>query len=113
MKKWNVTVTPEFGDDIRGIHSYISYTLLEPTIAKNVVDQILKAVGELSELPLHFPVYEKEPWQSRGLRKISVGNFMVFYLTNEETSAVIVLHVFYAGRNIEKCLDDLISANQS
>ena len=35
MKKWNVTVTPEFGDDIRGIHSYISNTLLEPTIAKN------------------------------------------------------------------------------
>lgn len=108
MKKWNVTVTPEFGDDIRGIHSYISNTLLEPTIAKNLVDRILKAVGELSELPLRYPVYEKKPWQTRGLRKMSIGNYVVFYLTNEETSTVIVLHVFYGGRNIEKCLDDLV-----
>ena len=108
MKKWNVTVTPEFGDDIRGIHSCISNTLLEPTIAKNLIDRLLKAVGELSELPLRYPVYEKDPWQTRGLRKMSIGNYVVFYLTNEETSTVIVLHVFYGGRNIEKCLDDLV-----
>lgn len=108
MKKWNVTVTPEFGDDIRNINSYISNTLLEPIVAKNLVDRILKAVGELSDLPLRYPVYEKEPWHSRGLRKLSVGNYLVFYLTSEETSTVIVLHVFYAGRNIEKCLDDLV-----
>lgn len=108
MKKWNVTVTPEFGDDLRGFHAYISNTLLEPVIAKNLVDRILKAIGKLTDLPLRYPVYEKEPWQSRGLRKMNVGNYVVFYLTNEETGTVIVLHVFYAGRNIEKCLEDLV-----
>ncbi len=105
MKKWNVTIAPEFADDLRGIHSYISNTKLEPVIAKNLVDRILKAIGELSELPLRYPIYEKEPWQSRGLRKMNVGNFIVFYLINEETSTVIVLHVFYGGRNIEACLE--------
>ncbi len=108
MKKWSITVTPEFGDDLRGIHAYISNTLLEPVIAKNLVDRILKAIGKLTDLPLRYPVYEKEPWQSRGLRKMSVGNYMVFYLTNEETGTVIVLHVFYAGRDIEKCLEVLV-----
>ena len=108
MKKWNVTVTPEFGDDLRGIHSYISNTLLEPAIAKKLIDRILKAVGGLAELPLRYSVYEKQPWQSRGLRKMSVGNYVVVYLTNEETGTVIVLHVFYAGRDIEKCLEDLV-----
>lgn len=107
MKKWNITVTPEFRDDVRNIYSYISNELLEPASAKNTADRILKAVSSLSELPMRYPLYEKEPWQSRGLRKISVGNYVVFYLTNEETSMVIVLHVFYAGRNIEKCLDDI------
>ena len=106
MKKWNVTVTPEFGDDLRNIHAYVSNTLLEPAIAKNLIDRILKAVGSLAELPLRYPVYEKEPWKSRGLRKLSVGNYVVFYLTSEEAESVIVLHVFYAGRNIEKCLED-------
>ena len=106
MTKWNVTVTPEFGDDIRNIHAYISNTLLEPAIAKNLIDRLLKSVGELSELPLRHPIYEKEPWQSRALRKMTVGNYVVFYLTREETRSVIVLHVFYAGRNIEKCLEE-------
>ena len=106
MKTWNIAVTPEFRDDIRNIHSYISNELLEPASAKNVTDRILKAVGSLSELSLRYPLYEKEPWYSRGLRKMSVGNYVVFYLINEESSTVIVLHVFYAGRNIEKCFDD-------
>ena len=106
MKKWNVTVAPEFGDDLRNIHSYIANTLLEPAIAKNLIDRILKAVGTLGELPLRYPLYEKEPWQSRGLRKMSVGNYVVFYLANEESGNVIVLHVFYADRNIEKCLEE-------
>ena len=106
MKKWNVTVAPEFGDDLRNIHSYIANTLLEPAIAKNLIDRILKAVSTLVELPLRYPLYEKEPWQSRGLRKMSVGNYVVFYLANEESGNVIVLHVFYAGRNIEKCLEE-------
>ena len=106
MKKWNVTVALEFGDDLRNIHSYIANTLLEPAIAKNLIDRILKAVGTLGELPLRYPLYEKEPWQSRGLRKMSVGNYVVFYLANEESGNVIVLHVFYADRNIEKCLEE-------
>ncbi len=108
MKKWTVTVTPEFGDDIRNIHSYISNTLLEPMIAKNLIDRVLRAVGELSEFPLRYPVYEKEPWKGRGLRKMPIGNYLVFYLASEDTHTVIVLHAFYAGRNIEKCLDGLV-----
>ena len=105
MKRWNITVTPEFRDDVRNIYSYIANELLEPASAKNVADRILKAVASLSELPLRYPLYEKEPWQRRGLRKLTVGNYIVFYLANEETGTVIVLHVFYAGRNIEKCLE--------
>ena len=105
MKRWNITVTPEFRDDVRNIYSYIANELLEPASAKNVADRILKAVASLSELPLRYPLYEKEPWQSRGLRKLTVGNYIVFYLANEETGTVIVLHVFYAGRNVEKCLE--------
>ena len=105
MKRWNIIVTPEFRDDVRNIYSYIANELLEPASAKNVADRILKAVASLSELPLRYPLYEKEPWQRRGLRKLTVGNYIVFYLANEETGTVIVLHVFYAGRNIEKCLE--------
>ncbi len=37
---------------------------------------------------------------------MTVGNYSVFYAANEESKNVIVLRVFYCGRNIEKCLND-------
>ncbi len=106
MTSWNVTVAPEFGEDLRNIYSYIATELFEPMIAKNLIDQILKSVKELSAFPLMHPLYEKEPWRRRGLRKMIVGNFFVFFTAQEETKTVIVLRAFYAGRNIEKCLSD-------
>ncbi len=105
MTAWNVTVAPEFGDDLRGIHSHIANVLLEPVAAKRVADRILKAVQELKHFPLRHPLYEKEPWHSRDLRKMPVGNYLVFYLADEKLFSVVVLRVFYAGRDIQKCLE--------
>ncbi len=108
MNAWNVTVAPEFGDDLRGIHSYIANVLLEPMTAKSVADRILKAVQELNHFPLRHPLYEKEPWHSRNLRKMPIGNYLVFYLANEKNFSVLVLRVFYAGRDIQKRLEKFL-----
>lgn len=106
MSKWNVTVAPEFGEDLRNIHSYIANELSEPAIAKRLIDRILNSVKKLSSFPLTHPLYEKKPWIQRGLRKMLIGNYSVFYLANEKAKTVIVLHIFYSGRDIEKCLSD-------
>lgn len=106
MSAWKVLIAPEFGADLREIHAYISGTLLEPATAKSLTDRILRAVQSLSDLPLRFPLYEKEPWRGRGLRKMQVGNYLVFYLTDEKTTTVMALHVLYAGRDIARCLDE-------
>jgi toxin ParE1/3/4 len=106
MTGWRITVSPEAREDIRGIHTYIASVLLSPEAAKSVIDRILKSIATLDNFPHRYALYEREPWHSRGLRKMSVGNYLVFYLTAEETNTVIVLRVFYAGRNIEKCLEE-------
>ena len=108
MNEWKLTVAPEFGDDLRNIHSYIASQLLEPETAKGLTDKILKSVSELSSFPLIYPIYDKEPWAQRGLRKMSVGNYLVFYLADEGATSVIVMRVFYAGRDIERCLNETL-----
>ena len=35
---------------------------------------------------------------------MKVGNYLVFYLIDEKSNTVVVLHVFYAGRNLDECL---------
>ncbi|MCL2751860.1 MAG: type II toxin-antitoxin system RelE/ParE family toxin [Firmicutes bacterium] len=100
MSEWKVLLTPEFQQEIRDIHSYIANTLLVPETALNQVRRIMDAVESLNNMPLRHSLYEKEPWRSRGLRKLPVDNFIVFYLPNQKTKDVVIFHVFYGGRNI-------------
>ena len=101
MSKYKVLLTPEFQQEIRDIHSYIAYTLLVPETAAKQVVRIMDIVKSLDEMPERYSLYEKEPWHSRGLRKVVIDNYVVFYYVNKKVNEVAVFHVFYGGRNIE------------
>ena len=101
MSKYKVLLTPEFQQEIRDIHSYIANTLLVPETAAKQVVRIMDVVKSLDEMPERNPLYEKEPWHSRGLRKVVIDNYVVFYYVNKKVDEVAVFHVFYGGRNIE------------
>lgn len=51
-----------------------------------------------------FPLVEKEPWHSRGFRKLFVDNYVIFYCANAQTSEVVLLHFFYSRRDIGNSL---------
>ena len=104
MSEWKILLTPEFQQEIKDIHSYIANILLVPETAVKQVGRIIDAVESLSSMPLKFPLYGKEPWRARGLRKLTIDNFLVFYLPNQDIKNVVIFHVFYGGRNIEDLL---------
>lgn len=104
MSTWNVILTPEFKQEFKNIFDYIANVLLAPETARKQANRILDSVEKLSDMPNKFCLVEKEPWRTRGLRKMLVDNFIVFYLPNHPTNEVVVFHVFYGGRN----LDDLL-----
>lgn len=104
MSKWKVVITPEAAIDIKNIYTYIADELHEKNTARELSKRIINEIEALSEMPKRFPLYDMEPWNSRGLRKMLVGNFLVFYFTNDSVNEVAVFHVFYAGRNIDEML---------
>ncbi len=106
MNDWEVILTPKFKMDVKNIYSYIANTLLNPISAINQVKRIITITKSLNEIPMRFPLYEKEPWHKRGLRKMPIDNFIFFYLIDEKTKKVIVLHIFYAGKNIDGIIID-------
>lgn len=106
MNGWRVLLSPQFQAEIRGIHSYIANTLLVPDTAAKQVRRIMDGVNSLSDMPMRCPLYEKQPWRSRGLRMLTIDNFVAFFLTNENAGEVAVLHIFYGGRDIENLLGD-------
>lgn len=105
--KFDIIYSDRALNDLRNIHRYIAVELLAPDAAKNVSNKIMDEIEALDEMPNRNPLYEKEPWHSRGLRKLVVGNFVAFYLPMEEQQQVLVITIMYGKRNIAKILNDL------
>ena len=105
MMKYNIVYTLEAEADLFSIHNYISIQLKVPSIAKRQVETLISSINKLNNLPLRHRLYPKEPWYSRGLRFFPVGNYLVFYIIEEESNTVTIIRIMYKKRNIDKQLD--------
>lgn len=102
--KWTINYTNAAEQDLRSIYEYIANTLCALDNAKNLTRQIMDEISSLDEMPNRYARYDKEPWKDRGLRFLSVKNYVIFYLPNEETKTVYIIRIMYGGRDIEKQL---------
>jgi plasmid stabilization system protein ParE len=58
------------------------------------------SISSLDEMPLKFREYEVEPWRSKGMHIMPVGNYVVLYTPNEDRQVVTINRVFYGGMDI-------------
>ena len=103
---YDVFYTAKARDDLEEIYEYIAFNLQEPVTAGKMYQNIITAIHTLENFPMRNALYENEPWRSRGLRKLPVKNFLVFYTVNEEKSAVNVIRIMYGARDLEKHLNE-------
>ncbi|MBR4910446.1 MAG: type II toxin-antitoxin system RelE/ParE family toxin [Clostridia bacterium] len=103
---YDVFYTAKARDDLEEIYEYIAFSLQEPVTAGKMYQNIIAAVHTLKTFPLRNALYENEPWRSRGLRKLPVKNFLVFYTVNEEKNAVRIIRIMYGARDLEKHLNE-------
>ena len=108
MSDWHVHLAKQAEDDLRDLYEHVAFDLLEPGVAKRLIQRIWKRVEKLNNLPQSFAPYPKEPWKSRGLRRVNSGKHAVFFIPDEETKTVIVIRVLYGGRDIEQILVDML-----
>ena len=105
MKKWDVQLSEPAEDDLDDIYRYIAETLLEPVVAWHQIERIRKAVFSLDVLPERGSLFPREPWQSRGVRRVFVDNYCILYEIQETTDTVNVIAIMYSKRNIEEVLN--------
>ncbi|MCD7854104.1 MAG: type II toxin-antitoxin system RelE/ParE family toxin [Clostridiales bacterium] len=77
---WNIKFSAQSREDLKAVYEYIAYNLLVPETAAIQIQRILKSIRGLYEMPMRYELYEYEPWHSRGLRFLSVDNYIVFYM---------------------------------
>lgn len=102
---FNVVVSIQAEEDLRGIFEYIAFELLSPENAEKQLERLEEQILSLDKMPEQFPRYGKEPWHSIGLHFVTVDNYIVFYLPDIEKQVVTIFRVMYSGRNIEKQLN--------
>ena len=79
MDSYEIIMTPDATEDLYGLRNYIADALLVPDIALSYVRIIREEISKLSEMPSRTCPVDEEPWHSRGIRKIIVKNFYVYY----------------------------------
>lgn len=92
---------------IQEIISYISKVLLVPETAAAWSDYLEKQIAGLHIMPARFPLVDKEPWRTKGIRRMPVKNFLVYYFIEENTKEVWITSVVYSKRNQLNALKDM------
>lgn len=103
--RYKITVLTSAKNELRRVYSYIANNLSNPTSAVKIYRQAIKEIHSLETMPLRYPLYDAEPWHSRGVRYFSVSSYLIFYSVNEETRTVTVHRVIYGGRDIASDLE--------
>ncbi len=109
---YEIRMTPQAQDDLRGIFEYIAFTLQSPRNAAGQLDRLEESIDSLEQMPERFRVYDKEPWRSRNLRIMPVDHYLVFYIPSREEETVTVIRVIYGGRDIDRQLESMVTKDR-
>lgn len=101
---YDVQISSQAEDDLRGIFEYIAFELKSPQNAVKQLSRLEKSINSLEHMPDRYKEYEREPWHNRGLRLMPVDHYIVFYIPNHETKAVTIVRVMYGGRDIDRLI---------
>lgn len=104
---FQVNISRQAEDDLRGIFEYIAYELQSVQNAVGQLGRLEKAIFSLDQMPQRYRAYEKEPWRSRGLRVMPVDNYLVFYIPYPDTLNVEIIRVMYGGRDVDTQLNKM------
>ena len=98
--RWIILYSARAKEDLESIYEYIAYDLYEPDTAADQVRAIMNSISNLDEMPMKYRQYDVEPWASKGMRIISVGNYVILYLQEENSNEVNIVRIMYGGRDI-------------
>ena len=104
VNNYTIKMTPKAAEDLDNIYQYISKELFATSSATNILERIEKGIMGLREFPFSCNYVADEYLRNKGYRKLLVGNYIVFYLIEEENDQVIIMRVLYGKQKYENLL---------
>lgn len=106
MSSFNILVTQDAENDLKNIRDYIASNISKKTSVR-IIHLIKSSIKRLSLFPQFAPAVKYEPWNSLGVRRIVVKNFLVYYRAVLEENTVYILKVTYGKRNQQTVLEQI------
>ena len=98
MKQYTVEITDEALADMEQIYNHIAYVLRAPENAMGQYNRIADEILKLDVFPERFRIMDSEPERLKGIRRMLVDNYSVFYVIRDDR--VIVTDVLYSASDI-------------
>lgn len=102
--KYTVKVTDDAMKQLEGLSDYIGLVLKEPGTAKKMLATLWKEIGSLDAMPQRIALVYREPWRSKGVRRMLVKNYFVYFWIDEAKAKVQVTAVVCAQSDQERVL---------
>lgn len=99
MKIYKTEITERAITDIKGITSYIAKELLEPRTAEKMLEKFEVGIASLSQMPTRNSLIGDEELAHKGIRRLFVDNYVIFYIIEEREFKVTVIRVLYGKRD--------------
>lgn len=105
---FNYSFTDAAKEDLDEILSYISKELANPKAALTFIDNVEKAISQLIEFPQSGSVVENEYIKTENIRKVPIGNYMLYYKSDDTRSIVVIIRIIYSKRSPEWISSQLV-----
>lgn len=94
---YQIQITHTAERDLIEIYNYIAFQVLEDSHARTQLSNIEQAIYSLEAYPERYPLLEIKDFATLGVRKLPVGNYLIFYQIRNKI--VFVLRILYARRD--------------
>lgn len=101
-ENYKIKITKQAYAQMEVIGRYIAFELLSPETADKLLALLKLEIASLSFMPERFTFTEEEPWHSKGVRKMPVKNYLVYYIIKEEAKEVRVTAILHARQDQQK-----------
>ena len=93
---YQVKYLPETVIDRAEIRTYLA-KYYESTV-RNFFVFLKERIGQLKEFPYSCPTYDDDP----DYRKLVVGDYLVFYMVDEDSKTVEIHRIFHGSQDIKR-----------
>lgn len=99
MSRYDIHITEPAENELYEIKRYIEEELLEPGIARKMVNKIAISINTLEEMPFRNSLVADERLAKQRIRKTMVDNYVVFYCFDDKYKIVTIIRILYGKRD--------------